>query len=149
MRDWARLFDLFNRAGRAARSRDLGFCYHNHDFELQPLEGRVPLDALLAATDADVVRLQMDVYWMAKGGRDPAAEIARLGSRVASLHLKDMDATAERGITTVGRGTIDFARVLRAGHAAQVSDFFVEEDSPVDPLDAARRSYAHLAALEL
>lgn len=149
LRDWQELFDVFNRVGDEARRRGLGFCYHNHDFELQPIEERIPLDLMMTATLHDLVKLQMDVYWMTKGGRDPAAEIARLGSRVASLHLKDMDRTANRGITTVGTGTIDFARIITAARKAGVEDFYVEEDGPRDPMAAARASYAHLAGLSL
>lgn len=146
-RDWEEMFALFGRLGDQARRRGLSFCYHNHDFELLPIEGRIPLDVMLASTSADDLRLQMDVYWMAKGGRDPAKEIARLGSRVASLHLKDMDATPAGGITTVGRGTLDFAAILRAAGAAGVEHFYVEEDNPRDALQAARDAYAHLRNL--
>jgi sugar phosphate isomerase/epimerase len=147
MRDWEELAVVFNRAGELARQAGLTFCYHNHDFELHPLEGRIPLDVMLGATDPELVRLQMDVYWMMKGGRNAVEEIRRLGSRVATLHLKDMDGTPRRGITTVGRGTIDFASVLRAAKTVKIADVFVEEDSPADPLAAARQSFAHLARL--
>jgi len=148
LRDWRELADVLNNAGAAARRRGLSLCYHNHSFELEPLEGKVPLDLLLASTDPALVRLQMDVYWMTHGGRDPAAEIRRLGSRVATLHLKDMDSTPARGIASVGRGRIDFRSVLRAAADAKVSHYFVEEDAPVDPLGAIRSSYAHLARME-
>lgn len=148
LRDWQELADVLNKAGEAARRRGLSLCYHNHSFELEPMQSRIPLDLLLASTDPELVKLQMDVYWMTRGGRNPAAEIRRLGSRVATLHLKDMDATADRGITTVGKGTIDFAAVLAAAADAKVSNYFVEEDAPADPLDAIRSSYAHLARLE-
>jgi sugar phosphate isomerase/epimerase len=148
LRDWQELADVLNKAGDAARSRGLSLCYHNHAFELEALEGKIPLDLLLASTDPALVKLQMDVYWMTRGGRNPAAEIRRLGSRVATLHLKDMDATPARGITSVGRGTIDFGAVLAAAADAKVAHYFVEEDAPADPLDAIRASYAHLARLE-
>lgn len=148
-RDWDEMFEVFGRVGEQARSRGLGFCYHNHDFELQPIEGRIPLDAMLASTNADDLKLQMDVYWMTKGGRDPVKEISRLGSRIASLHLKDMDRTPARGITTVGNGSIDFAAILRAAAAAGVVDYFVEEDNPADPMVAARQAYSHLSGLRL
>ncbi|HUF30244.1 MAG TPA: TIM barrel protein, partial [Gemmatimonadaceae bacterium] len=84
--DWREIADVLNTAGEAARRQGLTLCYHNHAFELEPMEGKVPLDLLLASTDPALVRLQMDVYWMTRGGRNPAAEIRRLGSRVASLH---------------------------------------------------------------
>ncbi len=148
LQDWHEIADVLNTAGEAARRQGLTLCYHNHAFELEPLEGRVPLDLLLESTDPELVRLQMDVYWMARGGRNPAAEIRRLGSRVATLHLKDMDATPERRITSVGRGTIDFRAVLAAAAEAKVRDYFVEQDAPADPLEAIRSSYAHLAQLE-
>lgn len=145
--DWREMADVFNRVGADAKQRGLRFAYHHHDFEMQPLEGAVPLDLLLARTDADLVRLQMDVYWMTKGGRDPATEIARLGSRVASLHLKDMDRTPAEGITTVGSGKIDFARILGAARRAGISDWYVEEDAPRDPLAASRAAYTYLTSL--
>lgn len=148
-RDWEELFEQFRRIGEEANKRGVGFCYHNHEFELLPIEGKVALDEMLAATSADQLKLQMDVYWMTKGGRDPVREIRRLGARVASLHLKDMDATPAGRITTVGRGTLDFASIIRAATSAGVSDFFVEEDNPRDPLDAARQAHSHLASLRL
>jgi sugar phosphate isomerase/epimerase len=146
--DWHEIADVLNTAGEAARRQGLTLCYHNHAFELEPLEGKVPLDLLLESTDPALVKLQMDVYWMSRGGRNPAAEIRRLGSRVATLHLKDMDDTPERRITSVGRGTINFREVLAAAADAKVRDYFVEQDAPADPLEAIRSSYAHLAQLE-
>lgn len=146
-RDWEEMFEVFGRVGEQARRRGLTFCYHNHDFELQSIDGRIPLDAMLASTSADQLKLQMDVYWMAKGGRDPVKEITRLGSRVASLHLKDMDRTPARGITTVGEGTLDFGAILRAARAVGGVGLFVEEDNPRDPMAAARQAFSHLTGL--
>lgn len=148
LRDWQELADVLNTAGDAARRRGLSLCYHNHSFELESLQGRIPLDLLLSSTDPELLKLQMDVYWMTRGGRNPATEIRRLGSRVATLHLKDMDATPARGITSVGRGTIDFKAVLAAAADVKVAHSFVEEDAPADPIAAVRSSYAHLARLE-
>jgi sugar phosphate isomerase/epimerase len=146
--DWRELADVFNRAGEAAKQRGLGFCYHNHDEELHSMEGQVPLDLLLGATDPQLVKLQMDVYWMTKGGRNPATEIARIGSRVASLHLKDMDATSKRDFATVGTGIIDFAGVLAAAKGAGVTDWFVEEEGKSqDSIDAMCAAYNHLRGL--
>ena len=148
LRDWHELADVLNKAGDAAKRRGLSLCYHNHSFELEEMEGRIPLDLLLASTDPELVKLQMDVYWMTHGRRNPAVEIRRLGSRVASLHLKDMAAGPARSITSVGRGNIDFRSVLAAAADARVSHYFVEEDSPADSLAAIRTSYDYLRRLE-
>ena len=148
LQDWHELADVMNKAGETARNRGLTLCYHNHSFELEEMQSTIPLDVLLASTDAALLKLQMDVYWMTHGGRDPAAEIRRLGSRIASLHLKDMEAGQARGITTVGRGIIDFKAVLAAAADANVAHYFVEEDAPRDPMAAIRSSYSHLARLE-
>ena len=146
-RDWEELFEVFGRVGEQARRRGLHFCYHNHDFELQPIDGRIPLDLMLSSTSPDDLKLQMDVYWITRGGRDPVEEITRLGARVASLHLKDMDRTPARGITTVGRGTLDFAAILRAARLAGVTGCFVEEDNPSDAMASVRAAFSHLSKL--
>lgn len=147
-RDWDELAALFARRGAEARARGLALAYHNHEFEFRPLaDGRVPFDLMLAAADARDLRLQVDVYWMTIGGRDPLAELPRLGSRVASLHLKDVARDAGRGIATVGAGTLDFRAILDAASAAGVRHAFVEEDDPASPMDAARAAARHLAAV--
>jgi sugar phosphate isomerase/epimerase len=149
IRDWQELATIFSRCGEAASRVGLTFCYHCHDFDFVPLEGRVPYDLVLAETDPRFLQIQMDVYWFTRGGRDPVAELRRLRDRVASLHLKDMDATAARGITTVGRGSLDFARVLRAATDVGVRHFFTEEDNPRPPaLTAARGAYEYLRQLD-
>lgn len=147
--DWEELLALFARRGADARGRGLTFCYHNHDFELRATPGMtaVPFDALAMRTDPRDVKQQVDVYWVTAGGRDPVAEIRRLGNRVASLHLKDA-AAGSRAITTVGRGTLDFRAILRAARDAGVRHAFVEEDGPADPWDSVRRAAQHLLALE-
>lgn len=154
---WERLAALLAERGRDARGRGFMFCYHNHDFELRPAGApdagvpgsRVPFDLLVSATGAEDVRFQLDVYWLTVGGRDPVAEIRRLGPRVGSLHLKDADATPQRAITTVGRGTLDFRAILRAAGQAGVRHAFVEEDAPADPMGAARSAAEYLRRLSV
>jgi hypothetical protein len=48
---WKRVAERFNQAGERARAAGLRFGYHNHDYEFAPVEGQVPYDVLLAATD--------------------------------------------------------------------------------------------------
>src|SRR5262245_52420866 len=48
----------FNKAGEACKQAGIVFGYHNHDFELAAIDGRVPLDLLLAETDKNLVKLE-------------------------------------------------------------------------------------------
>jgi sugar phosphate isomerase/epimerase len=150
LRDYHELAALFNRCAATAARHGLTFCYHNHDAELKTLEGQVPYDLLIAETDPTLVHLQMDVYWMLHGGRDPVHELRRLAGRVSTLHLKDMQRWPQTGITTVGQGRIDFRDVLHTAIATGIRYWYVEEDAPKAPgIDAVRSAYAYLHGLDV
>ncbi len=142
---WRRVAERFNRAAAAAREAGIGVAYHNHDFEFAPLEGRVPYDVLLEETDRDLVRLELDLYWIVKAGHDPLDYFQRFPGRFPLVHVKDMG--EDGGMVDVGRGTIDFARVVARAEQAGVTHWFVEHDVPADPMRTARVSYENLRAL--
>jgi len=142
---WRRVAERFNRAAAAAREVGIGFAYHNHDYEFAPLEGRVPYDVLLEETDPGLVRLELDLYWIVKGGRDPLEYFQRYPGRFPLVHVKDMG--EDGGMADVGTGTIDFARIIARAGQAGITHWFVEHDVPADPLRTARVSYENLRAL--
>jgi sugar phosphate isomerase/epimerase len=145
---WKRVAALFNRAGEEARARRIQFGYHNHDFEFAPIEGTIGYDVLLAETDPQLVAMELDLYWMTRGGKDPVEYFAKHPGRFPLLHVKDMDATPERGFADVGKGTIDFRRIFARAKQAGVKHYFYEQDlTPGPPLDSARASYDYLKAL--
>ena len=136
------------RAGARARDEGLVVAYHNHDFELAPLEGgRSGWDILLEETDPELVKMQMDVFWAVNGGADPVAYLRAHPGRFTMVHAKDR--TAGGDMAAVGEGVIDFAAVLEAAFDAGVEHVFVEHDRPEDPLASVRRSYRALSALEV
>src|SRR3954453_7211181 len=75
--------DLNEFAGMAAE-RGLRLGYHNHDFEFEPLDGTTTWDILLDRLAPDV-DLEIDVYWVAVGGRDPVTLIGQTSERVRTL----------------------------------------------------------------
>jgi sugar phosphate isomerase/epimerase len=145
--DWRRTGERFNRLGEAARRAGLRFAYHNHDFEFAPLEGRIPFDVLLESTDPTLVAIELDLYWITKGGQQPLDYLRRERGRYVMVHVKDMDATPARGMADPGRGVLDFAALVPAASSAGVRHFFVEHDTPADPLETARVGFAYLRRL--
>lgn len=146
--DWKRVAERLSAAGAAARAAGLRLGYHNHDFELRPVEGRLPLDVLLAETDAESVDFELDIYWMVRAGRDPLEYYARHPRRFRLAHVKDSAGAPEHRMTDVGSGTIDFARILPAAARAGTTHFFVEHDDPADPMASARASFAQLRRID-
>jgi len=146
-----------NAAGESCTKAGLKFCYHNHAFEFEPMDGSTPLDTLIAETDAANMALELDVFWASVAGHDPAATLDTYKGRVLLTHLKDKDAALptrySEGVDAeafleVGNGSIDFAAVLKAEAATGVERHFVEQDqTPGDPLESLRQSYAHLRGI--
>ena len=134
-----------NRAGALCRDEGLVFCFHNHADEFRSRDGFVPFDFILENTDPDLVKIELDAHWATQGGVDPVRYLAENRGRIVQLHLKD--GTAEGEITTIGRGIIDFARLLDAARHAHVSHMYVEYDRAEDPMGAVRESWQYLTQL--
>jgi sugar phosphate isomerase/epimerase len=147
--DYRRLADLCNRAGEQTKRAGVRFAYHNHDFEFAPTEGRVPYDLLLERMDAGLVKLELDLYWAARGGANPVGYFKKYPGRFHLLHVKDMDSTPERYFTEVGRGVIDFKTIFAHSGEAGVRHYFVEQDeTPGSPFDSLKVSIDYLRRLE-
>jgi sugar phosphate isomerase/epimerase len=147
--DYRRLADLCNRAGEQTKQAGVQFAYHNHDFEFAAVEGRVPYDLLLERMDAELVKLEMDLYWIVKGGARPLDYFKKYPGRFHLLHVKDMDSTPRRYFTEVGRGVIDFKPIFASAGRAGVRHYFVEQDeTPGSPFDSLKISIDYLRNLE-
>ena len=145
--DYRRIAEELNRIGEKVRAAGMQLGYHNHDFELATMEGSVPLDVLVERTDPSLVVLELDLYWVTKGGADPHTYFSRHPGRVHLVHVKDSAGAPEHRMVDVGKGTIDFARIFARREQAGIRHAFVEHDDPADPLATLRTSYQHLAQL--
>jgi sugar phosphate isomerase/epimerase len=147
--DYRRHFETFDRAGEEAKKRGIEFGFHNHDFEFFPLEGAVPYDLLLEKTDPGLVQMEMDLYWITKGGRDPLEYFRKYPGRFPLVHVKDMDRTPEKGFTEVGKGIVEFRRVFAQAELGGIRHYYYEQDETPGPaIESARQSYEYLRKLE-
>ena len=137
---------FFNEVGAACNVSGIQFAYHNHDFEFFETDGIIPYDLLLAETDPALVAMELDLYWIRKGGHDALTYFAAHPGRFPLCHVKDM--AEDESITTVGTGTIDFGTIFAQGEAAGLKHYFIEHDHPADPVGTITQGYAHLAALQ-
>ena len=147
--DYKRLIELFNDAAGRLTSAGLQFCYHNHDFEFTTIDDRIPYDLILAGTDAKTVKMELDLYWIAKAGQNALKYFSSHPGRFPLVHVKDMDATPKRFFTEIGRGTINFKEIFADSQRAGIKHYFVEQDeTPGSPFESIKMSIDYLKQLE-
>ena len=146
--DWKRIAQEFNAVGGLAKDAGIQFAYHNHDFEFPKVEGQVPYDVLLQNTDPKLVQLEIDLYWITKGGQDPLAYFSRWPGRVPLVHVKDSMGGPEHKMVDVGQGKIPWSRIFAKREQAGIKHFFVEHDQPPQPFADIATSYTYLKNLE-
>jgi sugar phosphate isomerase/epimerase len=142
--DVSALAATLNELGQQARDSGLQLAYHHHAFEFAPLDSGTMWDILTAETDPGLVALQLDVFWAARGGKDPAALIAQHADRVRMLHLKDLGADGSSDVPA-GTGSLDWDGILAAARAANVEWYICEQDNPGDAVEDSRLAYEKMA----
>ena len=127
----------WNEVGKIMKEVGIQFGYHNHNFEFVDIDGIVPYyDIFMPEMDADLITMEIDLYWVTKAGQDPVEMFNKYPGRFQLFHLKDMyTETApyfdviKDDIAPVGEGLIDFKRILAAKKVAGMKHFFVEDDN--------------------
>ena len=97
-------------AGSAAARAGVRLCLHPH--QGTAVESAADTDAVLAATDPAEVWVCADTGHLLAAGDDPAAAIAAWLSRLAAVHVKDIDAAGR--IVPVGTGRLDLPATVGA-----------------------------------
>jgi sugar phosphate isomerase/epimerase len=153
-----RYADQFNKAGEAVKKAGMQLCYHHHSFEFGPKEGSRPIDIFVERFDRNLVKFEMDVFWVSVAGEDPVALLRKWKGRVPLIHLKDKapglkmhfaEGLSANAYREIGLGVLDFPKILAAARDAGVEHYFVEQDEVAeDPVESLRQSYRSLQTLK-
>jgi len=130
----------FNAGGKAYKAAGLTFMYHIHGYEFVPGPGGTLFDTLAERTDPDLVKFEMDVFWVVRGGGDPVKLLERYPARFTATHVKDIargttlgdrsGAAPDEANVPLGQGQIDWPAVFRASAKAGVEWHIIEDESP-------------------
>ncbi len=146
--------ETLKQACRAAGAAGMRVFIHTHGNEFARIGDTTPLDRM-SRTAGNCFDIEADLTWVKWSGTDPAAFIRQYGSRVTSLHLKDISQSAvgkEQGqidpanFPILGRGSIDWPAVMRASAAAGVRHYIIEDES-ADPAAQIPHSLTYLSGL--
>lgn len=131
--------------GAKCRAVGLRLTYHTHWWDVMPLDGgESPVDIIAKAISPKDVGFEIDLAWTWYGGVAPLDILVRLGPRVTSLHLKDIDRSRGKTnfdhATTVGTGEMQYAALLPHIDRLTSAIGYVEVDAPDDGLEAAAQA---------
>jgi sugar phosphate isomerase/epimerase len=144
---YARHIEVLNSAGEKCRAAGIRLAYHNHDFEFESHDGTVPYDLLLDGVSPELMTMELDLYWIQKGGADPLAYFERAPGRFELFHVKDMHRSSG-SFTEVGSGSVPFAKIFAQSELAGTKHYFVEQDIiSGDPYESLSKSFAFLRDL--
>jgi sugar phosphate isomerase/epimerase len=151
------LAEKLNKTGEKCRAAGINFCYHNHAFEFEPMDGTTRFQVLLDTLDKKLVGFEIDCFWVSVAGHDPVEILKKVSGRVQLLHLKDKaqgtpvlykESVPASTFKEVGHGILDWPAILRAAESAGVQHYFVEQDqTPGDPVESLRQSYDYISKL--
>ena len=136
--------EVFQKTGEAAKKAGIGFAYHNHSTEFDPVEGgKTPYELILSQTDKDLVKMELDLAWAYKAGKDPVALFNEQPGRFPLWHIKDMK-DDHKTITEIGNGSVDFKHAFSAAKTAGLKHIFVEQDMAPNGIESITTSYNNL-----
>lgn len=157
---WKRIAETYNRAGEISQKAGIQFAYHNHNFEFEPVDGKLPYDFLLETCDPKLVQMEMDLCWITSAGKDPVDYFRRYSGRFPLVHVKGLSKKPAQGaatpiaqvlpdITDVGHNDIiDWKRIFAHSKEAGIKHYFVEHDVPKDPFESLKASYDYVSTLQ-
>jgi sugar phosphate isomerase/epimerase len=159
---WRRRAEFFNKCGEVAKKAGLQFCYHAHYHELAKTDGTTGYDIMLKDCDPDLLKMEMDIFWVTYAGADPLHYWRLYPGRFPLLHIKDLRkgvkvspqkdpvAGGPNPFAPAGRGRIDWKLIFAHVHDAGAKHIFVEQDRCNLPeYQAIRVSYNYLHHLRL
>ena len=126
--------EILQQTGELAKKAGLKFAYHNHATEFDTTDGIVSYDYFTSQISADLLKLELDLGWVFKAGKNPVDLFKQHKGRIPLLHIKDMTATGE--IVPFGMGVYDFKAAFNNLEIAGVDYFFIEQDFPQKPFEA-------------
>lgn len=146
---YKRAAERFNRIGEICKKEGFTFGYHNHHFEFERFHDTTGFELLFENTDPDLVKMELDCFWVTYAGLIPEDLMEKYQNRIVSLHVKDMTVKEGKKISTeLGNGTLDIKGMLEIGDKFGVEWFTVEQEHyDQDPMVSAKINADYLIKL--
>ena len=147
--------NVINRACKPLRAAGIRLYVHPHGFEFAQVDGKSFLQRLLDQVSPQCLSLQLDVFWAASAGADPAQLMRADRGRISSIHLKDRrkgssspipwQANAKDSVV-LGTGNLNIPEILGLVKDQSIPSLIIEDESP-DSVAQIKQSLHYLATI--
>jgi len=146
--DYKFVCEKMNAAAEVCKKYGVKLQYHNHDFELEKLDGQIPYDLMLTQLDSRLISMELDLFWMIYAGYQPVDYFKKYPGRFEQWHVKDMDKADKKKNANVGTGSIDFKPIFAQAKLAGMKHFYVEHDNvPVSSMESIKEGIQYARTL--
>ena len=150
----------FSQWGEATKKAGMEFVFHNHDYEFKPIDGSNGWTVLMRETDAKLVKLEFDLFWLTTAGQDPMTMLKKHADRAVLVHLKDRVANAPQSFivndaatsycTELGKGTVNWPALLKQAHSQGIRYAYLDQDDTKIAVDESmKQSREYLKTLHV
>ncbi|HHY98957.1 MAG TPA: TIM barrel protein [Firmicutes bacterium] len=142
---WRNFARSMSDIGEKCKERGLRLGYHNHAWEITPVDGKYALDLFFEEACPESVEAQLDLGWLLYAGVDPVAYMKKYSGRCPLVHVKDF--TKEKKQTEVGTGALDLDAVVATAPEAGVEWYLIEtEEYNMPPVESVKVGLWNLKA---
>jgi len=143
--DYKKICELLNKGAEVCKQHGIKMGYHNHEFEFEKIDDQIPYDVMLAELDQSLVTMELDLYWVVRGGYSPLDYFSKYPGRFELWHVKDMNKEDRKKTTSPGLGSIDFTEIFKhAGHAGMKRYYIEIEDYEVSEYESITNGFEYL-----
>ena len=151
--DYRKAARTMAKYGKILAREGITLQYHNHAFEMHKFKTKTGLQLIYDTADARALQSEIDTYWIAAGGGDPAQWILDMKGRCDQVHFKD-GCMIDNAFTMceIGHGNLNWPNILKACKKAGVKHYLVEQDrcpTTNDPFKSLDMSYKFLSKMGL
>jgi len=155
MDEWKTHFDRLNQLGERVAKAGMQLGVHTPNELWRRHDGVLAIDALLQNVSAANCQIQLEVSTAQNYGVDNADFLARAGTRVFGVHLRDAKTPPQPvnylAAVPLGQGDLEWRAILAAARQASIKMHIIEMNTQgaMDPIQALRLSVDYIRNLSI
>ncbi|MFB7142654.1 sugar phosphate isomerase/epimerase family protein [Gottfriedia sp. NPDC056225] len=132
LEEWKEFAEQLQHSGKKLSEAGLSLVYHNHAHELVTVEDEYILDLLLNSIPSNLLKAEVDTYWLEFAGVDAVEYMSKYKGRTPLIHVKDMAQSKEES-TEIGNGIMNIKGIVQQAKLNSVEWLIVEQEAFTKP----------------